>query len=192
MDTDDDIVEVMEGNPKDEHPFKQNRSLRKQQTEHLLNMTESLHDYNEGCDDFTKEPNVNLPFIAQQDGTTNNDKGDITEYADEVGIKQIIDQEDKDISYGLTSEENTETNVMLWKTVEEDIIKGTMENNVLEVGFTRRDKISQRFSSTLKPPPQNWKSTRLSTNEMKLIELHDSEEDHKLDDTNADDKHERK
>ena len=43
----------------------------------LLNMTESLHDYNEGCEDLTTEPTVDLPFISQ-DGTTNDDKGDIT------------------------------------------------------------------------------------------------------------------
>ena len=52
--------------------------------EHLLNMTESLHDYDEGCEDVTKELTVDLPFIPQQDGTTNNDKGHITESADEV------------------------------------------------------------------------------------------------------------
>ena len=60
---DDDIVEAMEENPKDEHPFTQKGSLRKQQMECLLNMTESLHVYNEGCDDFTKEATVDLPFI---------------------------------------------------------------------------------------------------------------------------------
>ena len=132
---------LLEGNPKDKHPLKQKGSLRKQQMGHLLNMTEGLHDYNEGCDDLTKEPTVDLPFIPQQDGTTNDTKGDITEYADEVGIEQIIDQEDNDISYGLTSEENAKTDEMLWKTVEEDIIKGNMDDDVFKVGFTRRDKV---------------------------------------------------
>ena len=52
------------------------------------------------------------------------------------------------------------------------------------------ETVSQCFGSTLKPPPKSWKSTRHSTNEMIPIELHESEGDDKLDDTNADDKHE--
>ena len=44
---------------------------------------------------------------------------------------------------------------MLWKTVEEDIIRSTMDDDILEVGFTRRDEVSQCFGSALKPPPQN-------------------------------------
>ena len=90
--------------------------------------------------------------------------------------------------YGLTSEENTKTDAMLWKTLQQDIMKGNMDNDISEVGFTSRDEVSQCFGSTLKPPPKNCKSTRHSTNEM--IPLHGSGEDDSLDDTNVDDKHE--
>ena len=86
-----------------------------------------------------KVPTVELPFIPQQEGTKADDKGDVTEYANEVGMGHIIYQEDNDISYGLTSEENSETDAILWKTVEQDIIKQNMDDDILEVGFTSRD-----------------------------------------------------
>ena len=103
VDMDDDVIKVIEGNPNEEHPLKLKGSSRQQQMESLLDMTDSLHDCNEASNDLTKVPTVDLPFIPQQEGTKDDDKGDITEYAHEVEIEQIIYQED-DISYGLMSE----------------------------------------------------------------------------------------
>ena len=90
---------------------------------------------NEVGNDLTKVSTVELPFIPQQQGMKDDNKGDVTEYADELGMEQILYQEENDISYGPMSEENTETDAMLWKTVQQDIIKGNMDGNILEVGF---------------------------------------------------------
>ena len=88
----------------------------------------------------------------------------------------------------LTSEENTEPDAILRKTLEQDILKASMDEDVVEVGVGLA--LPNHFSSTLKSLPQNWKSTTHITEEMIPIELVDSEEDDNVDDTNAEDKHE--
>ena len=78
VDTDDDVIKVIERNPNKECPLKVTESFRHQQMESLLEMTDSLHDYNEAANDLTKVPTVDLPFIPQQEGMKDANIGDKT------------------------------------------------------------------------------------------------------------------
>ena len=112
----------MEGNPDEEPSLQSKLNLRQQQMENLLDMTSSLHDYNDPVTNSTKVPSDDFRFITQNEGNDDDNVGDITDHADEREVEKITYQDDDDISLLLTPEEITESDMILKETLEEDIL----------------------------------------------------------------------